>query len=92
MVGSIGALAAPLLGNVSYKVASELFWWIEPEYRGAALGEALLMGIEAAAKAAGVTFFNMIALNAVDPERVAAIYLKRGYKLAEWSFMKDLSK
>jgi predicted N-acetyltransferase YhbS len=89
-IGSVGALSAPLLGNVQYLVASELFWWIEPQYRSAGLGEALLMAIEGAAKEAGVKFFNMIALNAVDPERVAQIYLKRGYKLTEWSFSKEL--
>lgn len=90
VVGSVGALAAPLLGNVKYLVASELFWWIEPEYRTVGLGAALLMGIEGAARAAGVKFFSMLALNAVDPERAAKIYLERGYKLVEWSFMKDL--
>jgi GNAT superfamily N-acetyltransferase len=89
VVGSVGALAAPLLGNVQYLVCSELFWWIEEEHRSVGLGEALLMGIEGAAKAKGAKFFNMIALNAVEPERAAQVYLKRGYKLMEWSFTKE---
>lgn len=90
VIASVGAVCAPLLGNVQFRVASELFWWVEPKYRSHGMGQALLMGIEAAARAQNVTFFNMIALNSVDPEAVAALYLAHGYKLFEWSFVKDL--
>ena len=91
VVGSVGAISAGLLGNVNYKVASELFWWIEEEYRETGLGVALLKGIEGAAREQGVKFFSMLALNAVNPMKVSELYLRSGYKLTEWNFTKDLN-
>jgi L-amino acid N-acyltransferase YncA len=91
VIGSVGAVSAPLLGNMKYIVATELFWWIEEEHRNAGLGQALLLGIEAAARQNNVKFFSMVALEQVNADHAAALYLKHGYKMTEWNFVKELT-
>lgn len=88
--GAVGAIAMPCYANKSVLVGSELYWWIEPEYRDSGAGKLLLTGIEQAARLAGVTLFGMIALEAVEPEKAASIYTRCGYIPGERTFLKRL--
>jgi GNAT superfamily N-acetyltransferase len=90
VVGSVGALAVPLYGNLSVLVASELFWYVEPEHRNSGIGKLMLDGIEKAAKERGVHVFSMMALESVEPEKAAAIYNRLGYVPTEHAFSKVL--
>lgn len=90
IAGSVGALAVPLYGNLSVLVGSEMFWWVEPQYRDSGVGKLMLSGIEAAAKEAGVHTFSMMALESVEPEKAAAIYTRLGYAPTERAFSKVL--
>lgn len=90
VVGAVGAVMAPLYANRSVMIASELYWWIEPEYRDSGAGKLLLRGIEQAAKDRGITVFAMMALEAVEPEKAAAIYQRLGYVPSERTFQKRL--
>lgn len=90
VVGSVGALAVPLYGNLSVLVASELFWYVEPEYRNSGIGKMMLEGIEAAARARGVHTFSMMALESVEPEKAAKMYQRLGYEPTERAFSKRL--
>lgn len=90
VVGAVGAVMAPLYANRSVLVASEMYWWLEPEHRNSGAGKLLLLGIEQAARARGVSVFAMMALEAVEPEKAAAIYQRLGYVPSERSFQKRL--
>lgn len=90
VAGSVGALAVPLYGNLSVLVASELFWYVEPEHRNSGIGKLMLGGIEQAARARGVHTFSMMALESVEPEKAAAIYQRLGYEPTERAFSKRL--
>lgn len=92
VVGAAGALFMPALGNLDYLVGAELFWWIEPEHRNAGNGMALLNALEDGARTAGATLFSMMAFENLDPEKVGAIYERKGYRRSERTYSKDLRR
>lgn len=72
LIGMIGlyAFRHPISGEA---VASEVFWWVEPEARGGGLR--LLTAAEAWAAAQGAVLLQMIA----PTPAVERIYTRRGY-------------
>lgn len=90
VAGAVGALASPLFTNRSVLVGAELFWWVEPQHRNSGIGKLMLSGIEAAAKAAGVYRFSMMAFEQIEPEKAAAVYQRCGYVPTERTFNKVL--
>lgn len=88
--GILLAIVYPCYWNPSYLMAQEMGWWVEPEYRNTRLAIRLLKQFEAEAKARGAKKISMIALEAVEPEKVHRIYLKNNYKLVERNYMKGL--
>lgn len=90
IVGFVGGAVAPMYMNFDYKMGTELFWWVRPDFRKSGVGRALLEGIEVAAKAAGCRFWTMLAMQCMVPERAGAIYEKAGYRWVERSYAKEL--
>lgn len=90
VVGFVGGAVAPMYMNDDYLMGNELFWWVHPDHRKAGVGAALLDGIEKAAKAAGCTFWSMMAMQCMDPERAGALYERAGYKWVERTYAKVL--
>lgn len=90
IVGFIGGVAAPMYANDAYLAGAELFWYLDPRYRKGGTALDLLSAIEDAARGIGCTWWTMIALEAVEPERAASIYERSGYKPMERSFTKRL--
>lgn len=66
------------------RVAGEVFWWVEPEHRGAGLR--LLREAEKEAKARGAVNLQMIA----PDERVGKLYGLLGYEFLESTHQKSL--
>lgn len=83
-VGMIGFYVYPhfLSGEI---VAGEIFWWMEPEHRGA--GKQLLRAAEDEARKCGAKSMQMIA---PDP-RVGKLYERIGYSYVESTYQRDLS-
>ncbi len=68
-------------------IATELAWWVEPAYRGAAaLG--MLGAYEEWARGAGCAAIHLAGLGG-DPA-VSTVYRRRGYRPAETHFLKIL--
>lgn len=88
--GAAAGFVAPLYWNLQYLQGMEMFWWIDPEYRNVSNGKELKEALEDAAKAKGVKFWNMIALESSSPEKVGAIYKASGYLPTEHTYMKVL--
>ena len=65
-------------------VAGEVFWWVEPHYRGD--GVKLLREAEKRAKTAGAKRMQMIA----PDDRVGTLYKRLGYNFVEASYQKTL--
>lgn len=83
VTGMIGMLSFehPFSGE---KVASETFWWVDPESRGD--GIRLLVAAEKWAKDLGATKVQMVAPN----ERVGEIYSRLGYSPVETMYQRTL--
>lgn len=88
IVGMAGALFSKCLFNDAYKVGSELFWWIEPEYRSLGIGRELLAELEKCAHASGCVRFAMASVT--DHDRLGKIYGQAGYQEAERAYSKRL--
>jgi GNAT superfamily N-acetyltransferase len=83
VVGAIGLylFLHPISGE---QVASEVFWWVEPDSRGDGLR--LLREAERWAAAQGATLLQMIA----PTEAVERVYLHRGYVPVERLYQRRL--
>lgn len=90
VIGAAGALAYPFYFNAGHKTGQEVFWWLNPEHRGGQIGIQLFAALEDWAKTQGCQSFTMIALDAVDAERVGRIYQRCGYRPSEHSYIKEL--
>ena len=87
--GVQGVLAAQsgILPIAPVKAATEVIWWIEPDYRGRDAIH-MLVAYEAWATDQGCSFVNMVGLGS-DP-LTAKFYERRGYIAAERHFMKPI--
>lgn len=86
--GCIGGIVYPyyFTGQLA---GNEMFWWVEPEYRGK-LGSQLITKLEDWAREKGAISFTMIALEASNPEKMAKVYEHRGYEPRERHFVRYL--
>lgn len=90
VVGTVAAYVEPLWWNLETPQATEVFWWLDPPYRNAGNGKQLKDALEAAVRARGVRFLNMIALEASMPEEVEQLYFRNGYTRIERVYLKVL--
>lgn len=83
LVGMIGYALFPhfISGEL---VAGEVFWWVEPEFRGE--GVKLLLAAEIRAKDSGAVKMQMIA----PDDKVAALYERLKYTFIESAYQKPL--
>ena len=84
LLGMIGMLVMdhPLSGE---RIASELFWWVDPVHRGS-LGMRLLKQAEDWARAQGVVTIMLAAPDAA----VGRIYERLGYRQVELAYARNL--
>lgn len=86
--GFVAAIAAPLLVTKRVTQATEVAYWVDEDARGH--GSELLDGLERAVRASGAKYLNMIAIHAHFPERAAKVYLRKGYRIVETVYQKEL--
>jgi GNAT superfamily N-acetyltransferase len=84
-VGMLGGMINNFIfGNI--KMAVEIAWWIEPEYRKSGYGKELIEAFEFWAKKNGCAFVTMSFLE----DKPAKFYENVGYSFAEKSYIKRL--
>jgi GNAT superfamily N-acetyltransferase len=69
-----------------HRMAVELGWYVKPEHRGEKIGKDLMDGFEDWAKIMSCILITMISID----DEVGKYYEKRGYKLYERTYMKEL--
>lgn len=84
----IAMLVYPHYFNPSVLAAQELFWWCDPEARGKGVAAKLLSAAEGWAREKGAHSVQMLAMESLEPERVGAMYAKRGYVPLERSYVR----
>lgn len=80
----LGAAISPSLYSKD-RVATEVFWWVNPEFRKEGIGNELLSAFEYWAKQ--IAKADMIAVSTLN-DSVEELYLKKGYKAVEKTYMK----
>jgi hypothetical protein len=84
-VGILAATAEPMLFNKT-KIACELIWWIEPEFRRSRAAEKMRQAYEFWAKKVGCTSCSV-----VDHEdTLDKYYTRKGYERRETAYLKVL--
>lgn len=86
LIGLIGGSYGPIFFNREYKIAYELFWYVDPEHRGS-VGMKLLFAFERRAKEIGCQKLMMMTLRKND---VGALYTRLGFDETETGFVKRL--
>lgn len=83
--GMIGGLCHPHPFNLAIKSGQELFWYSEGDD-----GLALLDACEVKARNLGCQYWTMISEEAMRPKAVGRLYERRGYRLLEHSYIREL--
>jgi len=83
--GGAGGLVHPSIFNNAHLTGSELFWWVDPEWRGNGLS--LFAGLEEAARAKGAQSWMMASVG-IEDERLARIYRRAGYSPSDRNYIK----
>lgn len=88
--GFLASFCGPLIGTSKVLTASELAWWVNPDFRGGYLSIKLLKHLEKKAKSIGVKYWNMVSMNSSNPLLVNSLYERMGYKHTETSYTRIL--
>jgi len=70
--------------------AVEIVWYVDPDHRGSRKAMEMLDLYEEWAKEHGAVCTNLINLNVLKGDKVAKIYKRKGYRLVENTFVKEL--
>lgn len=75
--------------NDGVLVSQEMFWFVDPQYRK---GEGLLLlnAYEKIATDVGVKRIGMVHLESIHSDKLGKLYTKRGYKITETHYMKEI--
>lgn len=90
IVGMAAAVSYNHFLSPTVIVAQELFWWIEPEYRGSGAGLKVMRALENWALSVGASVMVMVTLHGLGHERLDKIYRQDGYSPLEYSYMKRI--
>ena len=90
IVGMIAGIVFPFYFNKSHLNAQELFWWVSPPNRKSRVGIDLLKAFEEWAVKKGAKTIQMGTVAKINPEKLAAVYKKKGYQESETYWTKVL--
>src|SRR5688572_6291922 len=83
--GLLAGLVAPFTFGTAL-MATEVAWWVEPDARGKNVGAELMDAFEFWAKKVGC---SLVIVSSID-DKVGKYYEKRGYKLHERAYLKEV--
>jgi GNAT superfamily N-acetyltransferase len=90
-VGMVAGTAQEFLFSDD-KIAGELVWWVDPEYRRGSYGRDLHDAFEYWADKVGCKVITMALLEDQKADKVARLYERKGYRQAERAFIKTIGE
>lgn len=90
VVGMLGAIINPIWFAPRVKIACELAWWVNTEYRGGRAGIMLVKAYEAWAAEQNATVATMSSLQIDLNNAVGKLLHKLGYKESEHTYARRL--
>ena len=87
-VGTAAALVYPFFFNTAHRHGQEMFWWVEPEFRGTGTG--LMRELESRASSLGAKSLSVAALASLKPDVLAEVYRRAGFRASDSSFVKAI--
>jgi len=90
LVGMFLAVVGFIPFNPLAKAATEMVFYVDPDYRKDGLGTRIIKQSENVCRQLGVVYLNMIHLDSVDPEKAEGLYNKLGYYKSETVFTKEV--
>lgn len=92
--GNLAGISAGLLYPVYFSpqtmIAQEVWWWVDPEFRGSPAQQMMRETLENWARENGAKAVVMIALENEQTPAVGRLYRRAGYRPLERSFIKEL--
>ena len=89
-IGIVAGQVSPALFSHQL-VASEVLWWVEPEYRGRSRAAIELLGaFEDWGRRVGADYIQMVSLPFLGDSRAHSIYTRLGYDLKELAYVKEI--
>ena len=88
-LGGIGGLVTPHYYAPMHLMASEMFLWVEEEYRNTTVGPRLLKAFEKEAESKGCKYVSMA--STVRTPNFKTYLEKKGYTEAETAFVKEIT-
>jgi len=89
-VGTIAGIIAPWFMNFSQLILTELWWWVDPEYRKGNLAFGLLDALTEWGRYRGATTFIMVSIGAEREGAVKRYYKRKGFAYMETHFVKEI--
>lgn len=88
--GILCGIVSPNIFNPKEVItATELLWWVEPQYRATKFSINLVKQFEAEAKARGATHILMMAIERSN-DMARRVYPKLGYEFIETTYIKEI--
>jgi GNAT superfamily N-acetyltransferase len=89
-VGAIAGAVLPWFMDSSQLVLTELWWWVDPEYRKGGLAFKLLDALTEWGKYLGASKMIMVSIEAEREETVRKYYKRKGFSYMEMQFIKEI--
>ncbi len=90
-VAMAAAIAYPCWFDAEHQTCQELFWWVEPDFRGGSMGARLQRALEQWAKDKGCLTMEMGALEGLRADTLAHLYERQGYDPKERIYCRRLT-
>lgn len=88
IIGIVAGIYFPTFWDSEHISASELWWFVDSEFREAGVGTALMDALESWAMDRGANRLSMMLIADIAPG-VEKIYEKKGYTLREQTYLKE---
>ena len=90
IIGIAGVFVIPYFFNANELIGQEIFWWVDPPFRGTRAGIKLYKAMLDYTTARGGRISSMGSLEELDHKGLDKFYINRGFKRTDHNYMKRI--